>query len=113
MKAHEVSHPFQIINYYKKPSLCVIPTIAASRVYNAALLASYSRGVDLQLLSISGFIASEWYPTLSRELIIWGTATMGLKNSVGKSTDKSNQRSQVQTLVQSNFLCSFEIYLFC
>ena len=33
---------------------------------------------------------------------------MGLDSSVGKSAGTSNQRSQVQTPVQSNFLCSSE-----
>ena len=40
-----------------------------------------------------------------------GGANVGLDSSVGISTGTSNQRSQVQTPVQSNFLYSSEIDL--
>ena len=46
-----------------------------------------------------------------KEWTIWGIANMGLDSSVGKSAGTSNQRSQVQTPIQSNFLCSSEIEL--
>ena len=39
----------------------------------------------------------------------FGTANIGLNSSVGKSAGTSNQRSWVQTPIQSNLLCSSEI----
>ena len=38
------------------------------------------------------------------------TANIGLDSSVGESAGMSNHRSRVQAMVQSNFLCSSEIY---
>ena len=90
----------------------MIPTIAASRVYNGSLFASYLRGNDPRLHGIIEFIASEWHSTPSKDS--WqfgGTPNIGLDSSVGKSAGTSNQRSQVQTPIQSNFLCSSEIDL--
>ena len=51
----------------RKSHPTVIPTIAASRVYNGPLFASYSRGDDPRLHGISGFMASDWHPTLSKD----------------------------------------------
>ena len=44
-----------------------IPTIAASRVYNGSLFASYSRGDDPRLHGIPGFMTSDWHPTPSKD----------------------------------------------
>ena len=46
----------------------MIPTIVASRVYNVPLFALYSRGVDPPLHNISGFMASDWHLTPSKDI---------------------------------------------
>jgi len=71
---------------HNKPYPPVIPS----------LVALYSRGVDPRLNSISGFMASDWHPTPSKDSWLFGgTANIGLNSSVGKSAGTSHQRSLV------------------
>ena len=47
--------------------------IAPKSVYNGSLFASYSRGDDPRLHGISGFMASDWHPKLSKDRwLFWG-----------------------------------------
>ena len=59
-------------------------------------------------------MASDWHPTLSKDSCQFGGPSIGptgLDSSVDKSAGTSNQRSQVQTPIQSNFLRSSEMDL--
>ena len=82
---------------YKEPLLPATPMIAASQVYNVSLFAWYSKDVDLLLHGISGFLASDWHPVLSKCVLFLpmmvessGPTNIGLKSPVGESTGTLN-----------------------